>query len=307
LNPEMRALARANTRRWPPAFLSLAALLTFGVLGLSGGRGPVTDQKAVTTQAGTGPQVIERTVWSDSLGRDMPLTVYLPPGYQANPAARYPVLYMLHGLGGDHQDWQREGLFAIATQLIGRGDIPPMIIVTPEGEQGYWIDDAGGGPRYGSYVANDLVAAIDHEYRTNMGSRFRAIGGMSMGAHGALQLALNNPGEFGVVGAHSLVLRNKEQAFAFFGDQTYFAAHDPVSILQRDRSAARGLVLWIDIGDEDGWLGAASTFNNQLQTEGVAHSWHVYRGGHTAEYWSAHLVDYLRFYGDAFRSASGGV
>jgi enterochelin esterase-like enzyme len=306
------AIYHEDMRRRPPlprggtstALLSVASLFVFGLLALSGeggGRGVSSSASIDGPGHVSGPTVIERQIWSDSLGRSMPVTIYLPPGYAANPEARYPVLYMLHGLGGNHFQWQRDGLFGTATLMIQRGDIPPMIIVTPEGEAGYWIDNAGG-PYYGSYLALDLVPTIDREYRTNANRAFRAIGGMSMGAHGALQLALNNPDEFGIVGAHSLVLRNKDQAFAFFGDASYFAAVDPVTIVRRNPDAARRLRLWIDIGSSDGWESPALAFNRELDQQGVPHIWHLYAGGHTDEYWSYHLPDYLRFYGDAFRA-----
>jgi enterochelin esterase-like enzyme len=246
-------------------------------------------------------RVVEGSFWSASLARNMPLTVYLPQSYDSS-SRPFPVLYMLHGLGGSNKDWQRWGLFDTATQLISKGEVPPMIIVTPAGESGYWIDHFNGGPRYGSYIARDLVAHIDATYRTLPGGQFRAIGGMSMGAHGALQLALNNPGEFSIVGAHSLVLRTKQQAFAFFGDQQYYEKHDPVSILAKSPERARWLRIWIDIGRSDSWFKSTNAFRQQLVSQAIPHDWRDWEGGHDAAYCSAHIVDYLRYYGAAFES-----
>jgi enterochelin esterase-like enzyme len=246
------------------------------------------------------PYVVKKTLWSEALGREMPYQVYLPSGYETNTVERYPVLFMLHGLGGDYSTWEHDGLFARASELIAEGDIPPMIIVTPEGERGYWIDHAYGGPRYGTYLAHDLVGIIDSEYRT-LGSReFRAIGGMSMGAHGALQIAMNNPDEFGVVGAHSVALRTKQEAFAFFGDEQYFKAHDPVSLCQKDQATARRMDIWIDIGASDPWIMAASRFHEQLLSTNIPHDWTVLNGGHDDSYWAANMDRYLRFYGESF-------
>ena len=246
-------------------------------------------------------RVAEVSFWSQSLGRVMPMFVYLPPAYLNNDKP-LPVLYMLHGLNGSHNDWQRMGLFDTATQLIASGQIPPMIIVAPAGENGYWLDHFNGGPRFGSYVSKDLVAYVDKHYRTAPERAFRAIGGMSMGAHGALQLALNNPNTFSIVGAHSVALRTKQQAFPLFGDETYFRQHDPVSILAKDPGRANGLRLWIDIGRNDSWFKAANAFHSQLQSLNVAHSWQVWDGGHDAAYCSSHIADYLRYYGQAFAS-----
>jgi len=234
----------------------------------------------------------------------MPYTVYLPPGYASSPGRRYPVLYMLHGLGGDHREWAGHGLFTAAGELMQRGEISPMIIVTPEGERGYWMDHARSGSRWGTYVARDLVSTIDGTYRTVRGRAGRAIGGVSMGGHGALQLALNHPDTFGTVGAHSPALRRKEQAFDFFGDQQRFEAHDPVSLSRKDPALPRRFAVWMDIGDKDPWSPAAEAFHQQLLAQKVNHSWRILAGGHDPTYWQAHVADYLRFYGHALASVS---
>ena len=261
-------------------------------------------QAGPALDAASAPRVVHNTFWSPALGREMSFEVYLPEGYDSGTSARYPVLYMLHGLGGDEDDWEANGLFSTASKLIATGDIPPMIIVTPAGENGYWLDHADNGPRFGTYISKDLVSLVDREYRTMPNSQTRAIGGMSMGGHGALQLALNNPGEFGIVGAHSVALRRKDQAFGFFGDLQYFQAHDPVSIVQKRPAAARNLVIWVDIGRGDEWSAAATQFHELLTSQKVQHAWTAGNGGHDAAYWSRHVADYLRFYGRAFEAAS---
>ena len=254
------------------------------------------DATAVRVSAAT---LGEETFWSPSLGRQMAYVVYLPPGYATSPNHRYPVLYMLHGLGGNQESWRSDGLFSTAVGLMQQGAIAPFIIVAPQGESGYWMDHSDNGPRFGTYVAKDLVGQIDAKYRTIPQREERAIGGMSMGAHGAFQLALNHPDEFAVVGAHSVALRRKEQAFAFFGDEQYFKAHDPVSLAKKKPADAQRLTIWMDIGKDDPWYQAASAYDQQLQTENVAHAWHVYDGGHDDSYWAAHAGDYLRFYSQA--------
>src|SRR5439155_23228076 len=91
-------------------------------------------------------RLVESSFFSPSLAQTMAFSVYLPAGYEGG-SRRYPVLYMLHGLGGSHNDWQRWGLFDVASQLIENGQVPPLIIVAPDGESGYWMDHANGGPR----------------------------------------------------------------------------------------------------------------------------------------------------------------
>lgn len=234
------------------------------------------------------------------LGRTMPYFVYRPPGYDNSADARYPVLYMLHGLGGSNTEWVTYGLLAEADRLMRRGEVPPYLIVLPQGDRGYWVDHASGGPAWGTYTAREVVAEIDGGWRTRADPAYRAIGGDSMGAHGALQLALNFPGTFGVVGAHTPVFRTYAEAPLYFGSPRDFAARNPVTLIRARVEAARRLAIWIDIGAEDRWFAKALMFHEELLALHVQHEWHVYPGGHSGLYWSAHVEAYLHFYGSTW-------
>lgn len=242
--------------------------------------------------------MVETSLFSPALGIDVPYLVFLPPGYDNSPDKEYPVIYMLHGLGGDRYQARVDGLFEAANRMMSSGEIDPMIIVAPDGKGSYWVDAANNGPRWGSFIIDDLVTAIDKGYRTIPERDSRAIGGVSMGAHGALQLAMNSD-VFGVVGAHSVALRKYEEAFPMFGDRAYFEAHDPVNLCAKHQAHARTLKIWIDVGDTDPWNPAATAFHNQLTANAIPHEWHVYTGGHNVDYWRAHAADYLRFYHSA--------
>ncbi len=225
----------------------------------------------------------------------MPYLVYLPPGYGAS-ARRYPVLYLLHGMSGTNQEWRTYGIFDVADRMIRSAEIAPLVIVLPQGDQAYWVDHAGGGEAWGRYAATEVVAEVDARFRTMADRAHRAIGGVSMGAHGALQLALTYPNTFAAVGAHSLVLRRFGSAPAFFGDAAEYARRDPMGLLYAKTSAARGFALWIDIGDRDPWAPLARGFEAELKDLRIDHQWHEWPGDHSGTYWSAHLGDYLRFY-----------
>ena len=125
-----------------------------------------------------------------------------------------------------------------------------------------------------------------------------------MGADGAMQLAMNNPTEFSVVGAHSPTLRPYAQWPTFFGDQAYADAHDPAYLFRTLPDVARSLVLEADIGTQDTlWHPSAEAFHQQLLAEGIPHQWHdEWVGGHSGDYWSAHTQDYVRFYNDGFNA-----
>lgn len=253
------------------------------------------------------PHLLERTVASVALGREMPYTVYLPPDYDVDTSARYPVLYMLHGLGGDHViEWRAYGLFDTAESLIRAGRIEPLIIVLPEGEDGYWMDHAGDGPAWGTYVARDVVDEIDAHFRTIPRAEARAVGGNSMGGHGAIQLAMNFPARFGVVGIHSPTLRSRDEAPAYFGDADYFSAHDPASLARRDPASARQLRIWMDVGEQDPWLAITMGFHQELLDLGIPHGFRVLPGIHDDGYWTANREVYLEFYAEALRQGATG-
>lgn len=239
-------------------------------------------------------QTVHVCFYSQALDRRIDYWVYLPPGYGAS-TKRYPVLYMLHGRGGSSAQWRDWGLFAQADRMIRRGLIRPLLIVTPQGDDGYWMNHANGGPRWGDYITYDLIAQIDTSYRTIPDRRFRAIGGVSMGGHGAIQLALTNPGLFAVVGGHSAVFRRPAEAFAFFGTGKVYQQHDPISLV-RDLQAGVPFQLWLDIGDHDPWVRATLQFHRLLLDRQVPHSWHLFPGTHSASYWASHLAEYLSWY-----------
>jgi enterochelin esterase-like enzyme len=251
----------------------------------------------------THPDVRTMSFVSAALERAMPYTVYLPPGY-ATSATRYAVLYMLHGMSGTNAEWRGYGIFDEADRMIRAGEIRPMIIVLPQGDKAYWVDHAipTDTEAWGRYMANDVVAAVDGSFRTRADAPHRAIGGVSMGAHGAMQLALNYPGTFSVVGAHSLVLRRYDTAPAYFGSEADWAKRDPMQLAMTKTLALGKLDLWIDIGQADPWSKLAEQFNGELSTLGIAHQWHEWSGDHSASYWSQHLDEYLRFYGSSLAS-----
>ena len=122
-----------------------------------------------------------------------------------------------------------------------------------------------------------------------------------MGAHAALQLALNWPAVFGVVGMHSPVLRQRADLPDFFGDEAWFDAHDPVHLAGREVDVARSLRLWVDVGASDPWLPSIVAFEQGLAGLGVSNEFHVFPGGHEGPYWTANLWGYLSFYGTALK------
>jgi enterochelin esterase-like enzyme len=239
---------------------------------------------------------------SPIIGKSFPYRVYLPPDYQHSPQKRYPVLYMLHGAGGDYTEWTDSFLPEQADRLMAAREIPQMIVVMPnDGGQTYWANWSEGGPRWADYVAEDVVSTIDQRYRTLPTAASRAIGGLSMGGLGALNLAFQHPQVFGVVGAHSPSVRLEPDPSLWFLQGQSFWDNDPVWLAQ-NRSGLDSLTIWMDAGSEDVWLPNIEAVRATLVDEGLHLVWHEFPGPHEAEYWIEHVPDYLRFYGGALRS-----
>lgn len=243
--------------------------------------------------------LVDDRLLSPIIGESFAYRVYLPPDYLRSPQRRYPVLYMLHGNGGNYTEWSDSYLPEQTDRLIAADEIQPMIVVMPDdGETTYWANWDEGGPRWGDYVTDDVVSTIDQRYRTLAEPGGRAIGGLSMGGLGALNLTLQHPDVFGVVGAHSPSVRVQPDPALWFLTGQNFWEHNPIWLAQH-RGGLDSLKVWIDAGTDDVWLPNIEAAHVALVGEGVHVDWHVFPGPHEAVYWIEHVPDYLHFYSDA--------
>jgi len=121
----------------------------------------------------------------------LPYNVILPPDYRASLGTRYPVLYLLHGWGGHYTDWvTRTNVADYAAQYR-------MIVVTPEGNDSWYVDSAGvPADKYESYILKELIPDVDRRYRTIQARYGRAVAGLSMGGYGAIKFGLKYPATF---------------------------------------------------------------------------------------------------------------
>jgi enterochelin esterase-like enzyme len=246
--------------------------------------------------------LLDDRVTSPIVGESLPYRVYLPPDYLHTPQKQYPVLYMLHGAGGNYTEWTDSYLPEQADRMIVAGEIPPLIIVMPDdGGQTYWANWSEGGPRWGDYLAQDVVQTVDTRYRTLRSAASRGIGGLSMGGLGALNQGFQHPDVFGVVGAHSPSVRlEPDPALWFMVGQTFWD-NNPIWLAQH-QPGLDSLKIWLDAGTEDVWLPNIEAVHTALTSEGLHVDWHVFPGPHEAEYWIEHVPDYLHFYGAALRT-----
>jgi len=171
-------------------------------------------------------RVVEAILSSEALGADKRLFVYLPGGYDASET-RYPVIYLLHGLGGTERAWVSHGKLPEAADAMGL----PAIVVMPDGDASFYANAAtetpkatcmrkrppfSAGeeaasfcvehPRYDDYMTRDLIAHVDATYRTIARREARAVTGISMGGFGAMSLAMRHPDVYSSAASHSGLL-----------------------------------------------------------------------------------------------------
>lgn len=218
------------------------------------------------------------SVPSDMLNYPIDAQLYLPPCY-ATSGERYPVLYLIHGLNFTNLQWVELGAPALADALSAAGEIAPLIIVMPSDRKDVRLDPA---------FVTDLVPYIDATYRTKADYAYRAIGGLSRGAGWAVHLGLRYPQVFGRVGAHSPAVH--------FGDENNLLAYARAV----DKTGPVP-ALYVDVGDLDGQRQSAAWLDQVFTWFSFGHTYLVQPGGHTEQYWSEHLPDYLRFYAASWR------
>ena len=246
------------------------------------------------------PTVDVRTFRSAALGQDRQYVVLLPAGYAAAAPRRYPVLYLLHGKSGDHTDWSTR---APLREAVGQ---TPLIVVMPDGDDGWYMDWADGVHRYEGQIVRDLIPHVDATYRTIAAREGRAVAGLSMGGYGALRLALAHPDLFVSAASQSGAVRftreewrEDEQIFGAGGGANRLRiANDLMELafaLRRAQPQWAGPALYIDCGTEDFLYDSNTRLRAFLREIDVPYEYHEWPGAHSWEYWSAHLPDQLRF------------
>lgn len=241
------------------------------------------------------------TTWyhSDSAGADRRLSVYLPPCY-GKEGRKYPVLYLLHGSGGDETAWLDLGHVArIMDNLIARGEAEPMIVVMPNGNfskqaaPGETPENLAFRPvmtnmltdyKNGAYemAFTEIIGFIDNKYSTIPDRQHRAIAGLSMGGFHSLYIALNYPGWFDYVGLFSAGLMTDLNT-----DREAYCDEDA----KLARLSELGCKLfWIGIGKDDFLYEANTDFRKRLDSMGFDYIYHESERGHIWANWRQYLL-----------------
>jgi enterochelin esterase-like enzyme len=241
------------------------------------------------------PGTIERIlVTSPALGgRKQEAYVYLPSGYAQHPARRYPVLYLLHGFPGRPLAFlETVQMGVIDDALTVRRRAQPLILVMPFGSTGTftdqeWVDGVQSGNGWGTFVARDLVRAVDERYRTIATLNGRAIAGLSEGGYGAIDIALHHPHEFSVVESWSGYERPDKIRSIFGSKLQALPANDPRRLLTSVAPTLRklGTYFWFYSGSTDPLRTQNAAFAHALSRARVEHRYFQVYGGHNWAIW----------------------
>jgi len=233
-----------------------------------------------------GATVTRFTLHSDLARRDLHEILVVPDGGGRDRE----LLVFLHGRGSPPDSNLRQPLFDALHDL---GRQAPNVLLADGGDHSYWHDRRDG--KWGTAVLREAIPAA--LARSHADERRVAIGGISMGGFGALDLARRAPGRFCAVGAHSAALwfRGADTPSGAFDDAEDFARHDVIGFA-RTRALYR-VPVWIDVGRADPFLQADTALAHELRARGTRVRLVVHGGGHSG--WSSRMADYLRFYAAA--------
>jgi putative tributyrin esterase len=233
-------------------------------------------------------------------GRAMPYDVVLPPGYGlvTSRGTRYPVLYLLHGWGGHHDAWLK---YSDLKQYAAEHR---LIIVTPEGENGWYTDGAGGSTnKFESYFLEELMPDVDRRFRTITERRGRGLAGLSMGGYGALKFALKRPELFAFAASTSGALdaasrTDDASIMQIFGEpgSAVRAENDLPRLAREFPEERKGLLpfLYLDCGEKDLWFAANRDFAAILFERKLAYEYRQAPGDHVWPYWNKQLREIMR-------------
>lgn len=222
---------------------------------------------------------------SKTVGTRRKMKVYTPPGYSKDQ--KYPVLYLLHGIGGDETEWQR---FAtpdiLLDNLLADGKAAPMIVVMPNG-RAQKNDRAEGdvfrtAPAFAAFEADllkDVIPTIESRYSVQADREHRALAGLSMGGGQSLNFGLAHLETFAWIGGFSSAPNTKPAAQL---------VPDPAATKQKLK------LLWLSCGNKDGLIGISQGVHAYLKEKDVPHVWNVDSNSHDATHWRNNLYHFAQ-------------
>ena len=267
------------------------------------------------------------TVDSKILGQTVKYAVYLPESYKTDTTKNYGVIYLLHGYGCDHNDWNDQylNISSLIDEKENSGEIAEYIYVMPQGFNSYYVNKYDGTFNYMDMFADEFVPFIDKKYRTKNDRKFRAVVGFSMGGYGAMIIPSKHPELFSISVPLSMSFRTDEQYIAepsdgwdqqwgaIFGGYgkkgedrltDYYKEHCPFYFINENTAGEfRDIDFYIDCGDdEEQLLIGNDQLHRQLRNLGIGHEYRVRNGAHTSAYWRGAMQEVLPFIDSRFKS-----
>jgi enterochelin esterase-like enzyme len=232
---------------------------------------------------------------SRSVGTTRKMLVYMPPDYSRDK--KYPVLYLLHGIGGDETEWQR---FArpnvLLDNLLAEGKVTPMIVVMPNGRaqkndraEGNVFASAPAFAAFEQDLLKDVIPTIETRYSVQADREHRALAGLSMGGGQALNFGLTHLDTFAWVGGFSSAPNTKPPAQL---------VPDPAKVREKLK------LFWLACGKRDGLIDISQDMHAYLKENNVPHVWHVDGNSHDPTEWKNNLYLFVQ---RIFRSPAAGV
>ena len=239
---------------------------------------------------------------SPSMNKDVQVVVVTPDAALGKKAVACPVIYLLHGYGGNAKTW-----IGVKPNLPQIADEKGIIFVCPDGKNSwYWDSPKNPAYRYETFVSSELVKYVDAHYKTIADRKGRAITGLSMGGHGAMWNAIRHKDTFGAAGSTSggmdirpfpLNWEMAKQLGEFAHNKKLWDEHTVIN--QIDKIENNDLAIIIDCGESDFFLNVNKDLHNRLLARKIRHDFTTRPGGHTGNYWN-NSIDYQILFFDKF-------
>jgi S-formylglutathione hydrolase len=264
-------------------------------------------------------QIITATLSTDLVPAPARISVLLPPGYNQNSGAVYPLIYLLHGGGGDNGFLA--GMKPVVEREWSMKYLGHAVFVTPDADRSFYLDYRDGSQRWETFLSGEMLSYVREHWRVKPDRAATAIGGISMGGMGALRIAFKHPQLFAGVAAlepgieaalsfDEIAPRDRfwkplelyEERFGRPVDRDYWKANNPANIASADPARLRtsGLAIYLEAGDEDSfYLHYGAEFLHRILFDaGIRHEYRLIRGAdHLGRTLGPRLLEALRFLG----------
>ena len=242
-------------------------------------------------------------VASPAMNKTIKCVVITPDRYASAPTERFPVVYLLHGFGGNQFDW-----IGNVPELATYADRYGVIIACPDGQNGWYLDSPiNRSMQFETFMTGEFLPYLDTQYRTLPDRQHRAITGLSMGGHGALYLAVRHRDLFAQAGSLSggvdfRPFPGNWEIKSLLGEEPdHQAVWDKNVVINVIESLQTGeLRLMVDCGTDDFFTTVNRNLHQKLLQRNIAHDYIERPGGHTWAYWRSNVESHLLFFRNGF-------